>query len=340
MKTIKVAIAGASGYTGGELIRILLHHPQAEIVSLLSESFVGKPVASIHKDLLGECDLCFTDILNEPDIIFLCLGHGISREFLSTKKIPENCKIIDLGNDFRIENNFEGKMFIYGLSELFKNEIAGADYIANPGCFATAIILALSPLASNNILVNDIHIHAITGATGAGKQLSEASHFSLRLSNLSMYKPFQHQHLAEIRKTLFTLNAKTNERNIFGNQLNSSFEPVINLFPIRGDFARGIFAGIVTKLPDGIDENKIKNLYQNYFETAHFVHFCDSEVRLKDVVNTNKAHINIDYNNGYLHVTSVIDNLLKGASGQAVQNMNLMFGLDETCGLRLKASAF
>ncbi|MDR3181182.1 MAG: N-acetyl-gamma-glutamyl-phosphate reductase, partial [Prevotellaceae bacterium] len=201
-KMIKVAIAGATGYTGGELIRILLNHPHVTITALLTSSLNGQAVSSVHKDLYGDCDLHFTDTLGEPDVLFLCLGHGLSREFLTTHKIPAHCKVIDLGNDFRVENKFGDKHFVYGVSELFRNDIAAAAYVANPGCFATAIILALAPLAAHKWMADDIYIHALTGATGAGKQLAETSHFSYRASNISIYKAFTHQHLGEINHTL------------------------------------------------------------------------------------------------------------------------------------------
>jgi N-acetyl-gamma-glutamyl-phosphate reductase len=284
--------------------------------------------------LFGDCDLQFTDRLGEPDVIFLCLGHGLSRDFLSTHKIPATCKIIDLGNDFRVDNTFDNKTFVYGIPELFKEKIKSANYIANPGCFATSVILALAPLAAENLLSDDVHIHAITGSTGAGKQFGETSHFSYRSSNISIYKPFVHQHLAEIEKTLCVLSENQDTPNA------SRFTPNINMIPVRGDFTRGIFSAILTKLPERTNEEQVKNLYKTYYAASPFVHFSDKTVSLKDVVNTNKALLNIDFNNGYIHITSIIDNLLKGASGQAVQNMNLMFGIDENCGLRLKGVAF
>jgi N-acetyl-gamma-glutamyl-phosphate reductase len=287
--------------------------------------------------LYGDCDLCFTDKIGRPDVIFLCLGHGLSRDFFHTHPIPETCKVIDLGNDFRIENTFEEKTFVYGLSELFRDDIAKAAYVANPGCFATAIILALSPLASSGRLAGDVHIHAITGATGAGKQLSETSQFSYRTSNISIYKPFTHQHLAEIEKTLISVAGHRSP--VTGHRLPVT-DTAFNMIPIRGDFSRGIFAGILAKLPENTDEEQVKHLYETYYAASPFVHFSESTVSLKEVVNTNKALLNINFHKEYIHITSVIDNLLKGASGQAVQNMNLMFGLPEDCGLRLKSVAF
>jgi N-acetyl-gamma-glutamyl-phosphate reductase len=308
-----------------------LNHPQVEIEALLSTSMAGQAVSSIHKDLYGDCDLRFTDKLGNPDVIFLCLGHGLSRDFFRTNHLPA-CKVIDLSNDFRIENTFDEKTFVYGLPELFRNDIVHAGYVANPGCFATAIILALSPLASSGMLADDVHIHALTGATGAGKQPGETSHFSYRTSNISIYKPFTHQHLAEIQQTLSVVSGNA--------AANRALATKINFIPIRGDFARGIFAAILTKLPEGAEEESVKNLYKTYYSASPFVHFSDAAVSLKEVVNTNKALLNINFHDGYMHITSVIDNLLKGASGQAVQNMNLMFGLPEDCGLRLKSTAF
>jgi N-acetyl-gamma-glutamyl-phosphate reductase len=340
MKMIKVAIAGATGYTGGELIRILLHHPQVEIISLLTTSLVGQPVSAVHKDLYGDCDLHFTDTLGESDVLFLCLGHGLSREFFTTRNIPASCKIIDLGNDFRTDNTFGDKTFVYGIPELFKEEIQRTNYVANPGCFATSIILALAPLASSHLLTSDVHIHAITGSTGAGKQLGDTSHFSYRASNISIYKPFTHQHLAEINKTLRTLSEKDAPYASPLSPHASRFTPNLNMIPVRGDFTRGIFAAILTKLPDGTDEKAVRNLYETYYAASPFVHFAADTVSLKEVVNTNKALLNIHFHNGYIHITSVLDNLLKGASGQAVQNMNLLFGLAEDAGLRLKSVAF
>ncbi|GHS85685.1 N-acetyl-gamma-glutamyl-phosphate reductase [Bacteroidia bacterium] len=326
MKKIKVAIAGATGYTGGELIRILLNHPEAKLMSLLTTSLSGKPVWSIHKDLYGESNLTFTDQIGAPDVLFLCLGHGLSREFLTTNPIPAHCKVIDLGNDFRTDDTFEDKRFVYGVSELFEKDIRQTQYLANPGCFATTIILGLAPLAAQKWLTHDVHIHALTGSTGAGKQLTETSQFSYRSSNISIYKPFQHQHLAEIGKTLACLS--------------SGLSPVINMIPMRGDFPRGIFAAMLVKMPDTVTEEQIVTVYKNFYKDTLFVHFAEHTISLKEVINTNKTLINLHFSNGYIHITSVLDNLLKGASGQAVQNMNLMFGLPEDCGLRLKNIAF
>ncbi|MFA6335723.1 MAG: N-acetyl-gamma-glutamyl-phosphate reductase [Bacteroidales bacterium] len=329
---IKVAVAGGTGYTAGELLRILINHPEVEIVSVLSTSSTDTDISSVHRDLLGDTSLKFSGsekfsaLLPKMDVIFLCLGHGLSKKFLDDYKLSNECKIIDLGNDFRLENHYDNKNFVYGLSEIFKKEISSTSFIANPGCFATAILLGLSPLAFKGALKDEIHVHAITGSTGAGKSPSESTHFSYRSSNISVYKPFTHQHLGEIEKTLSNLlNVKA---------------PSVNFVPMRGDFARGIFASIYTKCSDDTTLEEVREHYKRVYENSPFVFISDESISLKEVVNTNKALIHIEKHNGYWHITSVIDNLLKGASGQAVQNMNLMFGLDESCGLHLKGSAF
>lgn len=327
MNKIKIAIAGGTGYTGGELLRLLLNHPYAEVVSLLSTTSAGTRVDSIHRDLLGDTDLVCTSSIEEgesPDLIFLCLGHGLSREFLSTNNIPQGCKIIDLGNDFRVENSYEDKTFIYGLCEVRGDEIKNCSYVANPGCFATCIQLALVPLAAKGLIRDEIHIHAITGSTGAGKKLAETSHFSYRDSNISVYKSFTHQHLAEIEMTLSSLQGKR--------------IPQINFVPMRGDFTRGIFGSIYTKC--SLSAEEVEKIYKDYYKGAEFVKVSDKSISLKEVVNTNKVLLHVELHNGYIHITSIIDNLVKGASGQAVQNMNLMFGLPENTGLKLKANAF
>jgi N-acetyl-gamma-glutamyl-phosphate reductase len=326
MKTIRAAIAGATGYTGGELIRLLRHHPHVEIESLLSSRLAGQPVSIVHRDLYGDCDLCFTDTPGDADVLFLCLGHGLSRDFLRTHPLPTGCKVIDLGSDFRVDPTFDRKTFVYGLSEWFRPQIQSARYVANPGCFATAVLLALAPLAAAGWLQHDVHIHALTGSTGAGKEPAATTHFSYRASNISIYQPFVHRHLAEMETTLAGLSPLR--------------LPVVNMIPMRGDFTRGIFAGLLTKLPDGITDEEVKKRIENDYAASPFVYFSASDVSLKEVVNTNKALINVHSRNGYLHLTAVIDNLLKGASGQAVQNMNLMCGLPEDCGLKLKGSAF
>ena len=331
---IKASIAGATGYTAGELIRILLNHPQVEIESLISTTSVGQSVCEVHRDLIGETDMKFTDKPVNPDVVFLCLGHGLSREFLDNHQLPEHCKIVDLGNDFRLDPEYKGKNFIYGLTDTFKEEILKANYIANPGCFATAIQTAITPLARAGILDSEIHVTALTGSTGAGKKPGETTHFSYRDNNLSIYKLFTHQHLGEIKRTLSTLMQKD--------------APQINFVPMRGDFTRGIFASVYTKWngyigPDGEFKSTLEDavaLYNEYYKESPFVFVSDKGVSLKEVVNTNKILLHIELHQGYIHISSVIDNLIKGASGQAVENMNLIFGLDQTMGLKLKPSAF
>ncbi len=323
---IKAAIAGGTGYTAGELLRILVNHPQVQIISVMSTTSAGELVHSVHRELLGECDLKFTDILGEPDVLFLCLGHGLSKEFLDNHNLPEHCKVIDLGNDFRLDDQYNGKQFVYGLCELNKEEIKKAGNIANPGCFATSILLGLIPLTQSGMLYDDIHITAITGSTGAGKKPAETSHFSYRDNNLSIYKLFSHQHLGEIKKTLGSI---TNEKL-----------PQINFVPFRGDFSRGIFASIYTKAAEGVVIEELIEYYKKFYSDSPFVFVSDVEVSLKEVVNTNKCYIHIVHKNGQIHISSIIDNLVKGASGQAVQNMNLMFSFPEDTGLRLKANAF
>ena len=325
-KTIKAAIAGATGYTGGELLRILLNHPDVEVVAATTTSEVGTPVSAVHRDLLGETDLCFGTELNDPDVIFLCLGHGISRQFVDTHDIKPECRIIDLGNDFRLDGNYAGRNFIYGLCESARDEIRTAHDVANPGCFATAIQLATLPLAANGLIRDEIHVTAITGSTGAGKKPGETTHFSYRNDNISIYKLFTHQHLAEIRQNL----ARVGECD----------EPKVNFVPLRGDFARGIFASVYTKADEGMSEADYRKLYEDYYAESPFVHHSETGISMKEVVNTNKGLLHVELHDGYVHISSAIDNLVKGAAGQAVQNMNLMFGLPEDTGLRLKPSAF
>lgn len=323
---IKVSIAGGTGYTAGELLRILTHHPKVEIASVLSTTSVGIAVSSVHRDLLGETDLVFTDNIGEPDVLFLCLGHGLSEKFLSNNNIPTSCKVIDLGNDFRLDPNFQSRTFEYGLCELNKASIKEASNIANPGCFATCILLALTPLAKMNQLNSEIHIHAITGSTGAGKRPGETTHFSYRDANISVYKAFTHQHLGEIKQTL---------------SLNGTQDvPEIQFVPMRGDFTRGIFASVYTKWDNNKSQEEAIEFYKDFYKDSPFVHVSDQDISLKEVVNTNKGLLHISFHNGYIHITSIIDNLLKGASGQAVQNMNLLFGFLENEGLSLKGSAF
>ena len=325
-KKIKAAIAGATGYTGGELLRILLNHPDVEVVAATTTSEAGTPVSAVHRDLLGETDLCFGTQLNDPDVIFLCLGHGISRQFVDTHDIKPECRIIDLGNDFRLDGNYAGRNFIYGLCESARDEIRTAHDVANPGCFATAIQLATLPLAANGLIRDEIHVTAITGSTGAGKKPGETTHFSYRNDNISIYKLFTHQHLAEIRQNL----ARVGECD----------EPKVNFVPLRGDFARGIFASVYTKADEGMSEADYRKLYEDYYAESPFVHHSETGISMKEVVNTNKGLLHVELHDGYVHISSAIDNLVKGAAGQAVQNMNLMFGLPEDTGLRLKPSAF
>lgn len=323
---IKAGIIGGSGYTGGELIRLLLNHPGAEIDFVYSTTRTGKSLASAHQDLLGQTDLCFTgEIYAEADVVFLCLGHGNSTEFLKENRFSNKTLIIDLSNDFRLQNgsSFDGKEFIYGLPELNKNTIENANAIANPGCFATAIQLALLPLAKEGLLKNHVHVNAVTGSTGAGVKPSATTHFSWRNNNASWYKPFTHQHLGEIAESL----------NSFGMSVGK-----LHFLPNRGNFTRGILATAYTHFEGNLEEAKA--LFGNFYSDALFTHISDEPLHLKQVVNTNNCHIHLHKHEDLLLVTSAIDNLLKGASGQAVQNMNLMFGLEEGLGLKLKAGAF
>ena len=320
---IKVGILGAAGYTGGELIRLLLNHPEAEIVFANSESNAGNLVSDIHEGLLGETQLRFTDEMpfDKVDVIFFCFGHGKSEQFLKEHVIPENVKIIDLAQDFRIKGDHD---YVYGLPEINKEEIMKAQHLANPGCFATAIQLALLPAAQMGLLKQDVAVNAITGSTGAGQKPGATTHFSWRNNNLSIYKPFAHQHIAEIRQSL--------------KQVQGFLDTDIDFIPYRGDFARGIFCTAVIKTHE--DGSNIVANYESFYKDAAFTHYSEKPIDLKQVVNTNKALVHVDCFEGKVLVTSAIDNLLKGAVGQAVQNMNLMFGIDETSGLRLKASAF
>lgn len=324
---IQVGIIGGAGYTAGELIRLLINHPNVEINFVYSTSNAGNNISNIHQDLVGDLDLKFTDTVNpNVDVLFLCLGHGNSVKFLSANTFSETTKIIDLGNDFRLEKDkiFNGKTFVYGLPELQRETIKTANYIANPGCFATAIQLALLPLAEKGLLNNDVHINAVTGATGAGTSLSETSHFPWRDNNFSYYKPFTHQHLGEINQSV--------------KQLQNGFDSEILFMPNRGNFSRGIFATLYTNFEGSLEEAKA--LFKAYYKDAKFTFVSDDVLHLKQVVNTNKCLIHLHKHNGKLLITSIIDNLLKGASGQAIQNMNLMFGLEETTGLNLKATYF
>lgn len=323
---IRAGIIGGSGYTGGELTRILLNHPKVSIDFIYSTTRAGKKVSTAHPDLLGITDIKFTGKVNlNVDVVFLCLGHGNSTSFLKDHQFSAISKIIDLSNDFRLhaDANFNGKKFIYGLPELNRETIRNANYLANPGCFATAIQLALLPLAKADALENTVHVNAVTGSTGAGVGLSETSHFSWRTNNISWYKPFTHQHLGEINESL--------------NSLQTNAGDLIFL-PSRGNFTRGIFATAYTHYTGGLTD--AYNLYQKFYAEALFTQVSEEEISLKQVVNTNQCHIHLHKHNDILLVTSAIDNLLKGASGQAVQNMNLMFGFGETEGLQLKAGVF
>ena len=327
MSKIRVAIAGGTGYTGGELFRILLNHPDVEIVAATTTSSEGTPVASVHRDLIGETDLCFGTELNDPDVIFLCLGHGISRQFVDTHEIKPECRIIDLGNDFRLEGDYAGRHFVYGLCESAREEIAKAHDVANPGCFATAIQLATLPLAAAGMIKDEIHVTALTGSTGAGKKPGDTTHFSYRSDNISIYKLFSHQHLAEIKQNLVKVS---------GN----GKKPVVNFVPLRGDFTRGIFASVYTKAVEGMSQEDYQKLFEEYYSASPFVFHSKEGISMKEVVNTNKGLLHVELHDGYVHIASAIDNLVKGAAGQAVQNMNIMFGLPEDTGLRLKPSAF
>lgn len=320
---IKAGIIGAAGYTGGELIRILLNHSKVEIDFCYSRSQTGKKIVDVHTDLFGETELVFTNEINtNVDVVFLGLPHGEALPFLANNHFSPTTKIIDLSNDFRLKK--DANNFVYGLPELNKNEIKLATKIANPGCFATTIELALLPLAIQNLLQSDIHISAITGSTGAGVSLSETSHFTWRNNNVSAYKTFTHQHLGEIGETVL--------------QLQESFNHEINFIPYRGNFSRGIIATIYTNFNGNLDE--AKSIYKNYYTDEKFVFISDKNIDLKQVVNTNKCLIYLEKHNEKLMIISVIDNLIKGASGQAVQNMNLMFGFDEMEGLKLKPIAY
>lgn len=333
-KKIRAAIAGGTGYTGGELFRILLNHPYVEIVAATTTSSEGTSVTSVHRDLIGETDLCFGKDLNDPDVIFLCLGHGISRQFVDTHDISPDCRIIDLGNDFRLDGDYAGRHFVYGLCESAREEIRNAHDVANPGCFATAIQLATLPLAAAGLIKDEIHVTAVTGSTGAGKKPGETTHFSYRNDNISIYKLFSHQHLAEIRQNLSRV-AGTDAATGSGPE---GFK--VNFVPLRGDFARGIFASVYTKAEEGMTTEDYRRIYEEYYKASPFVFHSDEGISMKETVNTNKGLVHVELHDGYVHIASAIDNLVKGAAGQAVQNMNLMFGLPEDTGLRLKPSAF
>jgi len=341
MKKINIGIVGAAGYTGGELIRVLIHHPQAEIVFMHSQSNAGKKVYEVHTDLMGETDLHFTheeSPYDEIDVLFLCLGHGESKKFLESNPIPEKLRVIDLAQDHRLLNHghppqIHGKEVIYGLPELNREKIRHAKYIANPGCFATGIQLGILPLARAGLL-GEVYSTGITGSTGAGQGLSPTTHFSWRANNIQAYKSLTHQHIKEIYRSL--------------RQLQPSFPATpadekpggscLNFVPWRGDFTRGIFTS--TQLHCSLAQNTLNSMYEDFYRDHPFTMLSEEPMSLKQVVNTNKCAIQLEKVGSKLVIHSAIDNLLKGASGQAVQNMNLMFGLDEKMGLRLKANYF
>lgn len=321
---IKIGILGAAGYTGGELIRLLLNHPEAEIVFANSESNAGNLVADVHEGLLGDTDLRFTSEMpfDKVNVVFFCFGHGKSEQFLREHTIPAHVKIIDLAQDFRLaapDNDY-----VYGLPEINRERIAAAQHVANPGCFATCIQLGLLPAAKLGIVKGDIAVNAITGSTGAGQKPGATTHFSWRNNNMSIYKAFCHQHVPEICQSL--------------KQVQGELDAEIDFIPYRGDFARGIFATQVVKTDMPIEQ--IVEAYKAFYKDAPFTHYVDNAIDMKQVVNTNKALVHCDKFGNKLLITSTIDNLLKGAVGQAVQNMNIMFGVEETMGLRLKGSAF
>lgn len=337
---IKVGILGAAGYTGGELIRLLLNHPEVEIVFANSESNAGNKVYDVHEGLMGDTEMEFSSEMpfDKVDVVFFCFGHGKSRQFLSEHTIPENVKIIDLAQDFRIKGDHD---YVYGLPEIHREEIAKCQHLANPGCFATCIQEGILPLAKAGLLTNDISVNAITGSTGAGQKPGATTHFSWRNNNFSTYKLFTHQHLHEICQTLNELRPESAPRVV--DTLDEGFEAegiTVDFIPYRGDFARGIFCTETIKLDKAVPAEEIVALYKDFFKDAAFTHYSDKALDLKQVVNTNKALVHVDVFGRKVVVTSMIDNLLKGAVGQAVQNMNIMFGIDEKSGLNLKASAF
>ncbi|MDH5475271.1 MAG: N-acetyl-gamma-glutamyl-phosphate reductase [Cyclobacteriaceae bacterium] len=324
---IQVGIIGSAGYVAGELIRSLVHHPNVTIDFLYSQSQHGQKVLDTHQDLITYPDLLFTNKINpNVDVVFLCLGHGNSTKFLNENKFAQATKIIDLSNDFRLHDDadFEDKSFVYGLVELNKEKIKKASNIANPGCFATAIQLGLLPLADKKLLHDDVHINAITGSTGAGQSLSATTHFSWRNNNMSIYKAFNHQHLGEIHESV--------------SSLQEGYQGQLNFLPVRGDFTRGIFASMYTK--SDLSEEELVALYEEYYADAPFTFISKSAINLKQVVNTNNCIIQVQKIEDKVLITSIIDNLIKGAAGQAIQNMNLIHDLDETTGLQFKGIAF
>ena len=324
MTKARIGIVGGAGYTAGELVRLLINHPHAEVGWVHSSSQAGRAVAEVHQDLVGETDLRFSSELawDAVDALFLCGGHGASAKFLDQYAVPDRIKIIDLSQDFRIEDSTHN--FVYGLPELQRDRIRQATRVANPGCFATCIQLGLLPLAKDHRLTNDLHIHAITGSTGAGQQPSDTTHFSWRSNNVSVYKAFRHQHLREIIQSV--------------QQLQPDFAHSLNFIPVRGNFARGIFASLYTETK--LTTEEAQALFEQYYQAMPFVTVTTTNPHLKQVVNTNKAVVYVEAIDGKLLIVSMVDNLVKGASGQAVQNLNLMMGWEETAGLRLKAGYF
>lgn len=321
---IRVGILGGAGYTAGELIRLLLNHPEVGVVFVNSESNAGNLITDVHEGLYGETDMRFTSEMpfGEVDVLFFCFGHGKSEAFLKEHSIPDNVKIVDLAQDFRLEA--PGNDYVYGLPEINSDKIREASHVANPGCFATCIQLGLLPAASMGLLTQDVSVNAITGSTGAGQKPTATTHYSWRVDNISIYKAFNHQHIHEIRQSL--------------RQVQGTLDADIDFIPYRGNFSRGIFATEVVRTEKPIED--IVEAYKDFYKDAKFTHYVDKPIDMKQVVNTNKCLVHCDKYDDKLLITSTIDNLLKGAVGQAVQNMNLMFGIDETAGLRLKPSAF
>lgn len=324
---ITVGIVGGAGYTAGELLRLLLHHPHASVATVVSSTQAGQPVHTVHDDLLGDTDLTFaSELAGDEDVVFLCLGHGNSRKWLLEANLPDSTKVIDLSNDFRLaaDRDVAGRHFVYGLPEANRAQIRTADSIANPGCFASAIQLALLPLATAGQLHDAVHVSAITGSTGAGRGLVETTGYTWRTGNISTYKTFTHQHLGEIGETLVGLQP--------------GFKQPVRFIPYRGNFTRGIFASVYTTCELLIPE--VQKLYSDYYRDAPFTLVSDKEIHLKQVVNTNKCLVHVAKHDDQVLITTALDNLLKGASGQAIQNMNLLFGFEETAGLGIKASFF
>ena len=344
-KRVRVGIFGAAGYTGGELIRLLINHPNVDIVFANSESNAGNRVSDVHEGLIGETELCFSTLPLggdggglDVDVVFFCFGHGKSEAFLKEHTIPEGVKIIDLAQDFRIKGAHD---YVYGLPETHREAIKTCQHLANPGCFATCIQLGLLPLAQAGLLTSDVSVNAVTGSTGAGQKPGATTHFSWRNNNFSTYKLFTHQHLHEICQTLNELRPEDAPRVV--DTLDEGYDQegiTVDFIPYRGDFARGIFCTEVVKLDKAMPADEVVALYKDYYKDAAFTHYSDKAPDLKQVVNTNKALVHVDVFGRKVVITSMIDNLLKGAVGQAVQNMNLMFGLEEKAGLNLKASAF